>query len=74
MDDIVFFGEPKQFNFQKVYISKNIFYIGYSKQVKMKDNLRFRTGSTKVIHWFRQSTENEWQIYTWVIEQLIART
>ena len=45
--------------FKKVYISKNIFYIGYSKQVKMKDNLRFRTGSTKVIHWFRQSTENE---------------
>ena len=45
--------------FKKVNISKNIFYIGYSKQVKMKDNLGFRTGSTKVIHWFRQSTENE---------------
>ena len=24
MNDIVFFGAPKQFNFQKVYISKNI--------------------------------------------------
>ena len=38
--------------------------MGYPKQVNMKDDLRFPTGSKWVIHWFRQSTENEQQKYT----------